>query len=179
MNSVAIDKEIELINDIIDSAIYHGGDPGGAYYSDWYSLETTIGEWLYAKGIETSFTACQNAIRPIKEININDYYKVDNIWYCFIEDYKVERIRKEGLASGRKGVHVQIAQANVSNVRKKDYSRGKTYYYAVIDVKKAFESGKSKFYCCKYEEYMVRGVSFFVDYVAAEYLKIETVVYEY
>lgn len=29
MNSITIDEEIELINDIIHSAIYHGGDSGG------------------------------------------------------------------------------------------------------------------------------------------------------
>ena len=37
MNSIAIDEEIELINDIIDSAIYHGSDSGGVYNSDWHS----------------------------------------------------------------------------------------------------------------------------------------------
>ena len=178
MNSIAVDQEIELINDIIDSAIYHGGDSGGAYNSDWRSLETSIGEWLYAKGIETSFAACQNAIRPVIEININDYSKADKIWYCFIEDYQVDDILKEGLVSYRKGVHIQIDQANESNVWRRDRRKGKAYKYAVIDVKKAFKSGKSIFYCCKYEEYTVHGASFFVDYVAPEYLKVETVIYE-
>lgn len=181
MNSIAIDEEIELINDIIDSAIYHGGDSGGAYNSDGHSLESSIGEWLYAKGIDTSFAACENAIRPIEEININDYCKADKIWYCFIEDYQVDEICKEGLVSYRKGVHIQISQGKKSDVcgRHSGYHReGEAYKYAVIDVANAFGSGKSKFYCCKFEGYWKRGESFFVDYVAPECFKIETAIYK-
>ena len=177
MNSITIDEEIELINDIIDSAIYHGGDSGGAYNSDWHSLETSIGEWLYAKGVETSFAACKNAIRPIEEISINDYYKAEKIWYCLIKDYQLNEICKEGLVSDRKGVHIQIFQANESNVWSGVRREGEAYKYVVIDVNRAFKSGKSKFYRCKYEDYTARGESFFVDYVAPDCLRIETVVY--
>lgn len=49
MKSLSIEDEIELMNDIIDSAISHGGDSGVAYNSDWYLLEESIGEWLFAK----------------------------------------------------------------------------------------------------------------------------------
>lgn len=42
--NLTIEAEIALINEIITSAIYHGGDPGGAYYSDWSGLESAIGE---------------------------------------------------------------------------------------------------------------------------------------
>lgn len=178
MNSITIDEEIELINDIIDSAIYHGGDSGGAYNSDWYSLETSIGEWLYAKGVETSFAACKNAIRPIEEININDYYKAEKIWYCLIKDYQVNEICKEGLVCARKGVHIQIFQTNESDVWSRVRREGEAYKYVVIDANRAFISGESKFYRCKYEEYAARGESFFVDYVAPDCLRIETVVYE-
>ena len=89
-NTAKID--LEYINDIIDSAISHGGDSGGAYCSDWGSLEESIGEWLHAKGIETFFTACEDAIRPIKEIDILDYREDTKIWYCIVSEYRLDEI---------------------------------------------------------------------------------------
>ena len=43
---ISIQKEIDLVNEIIRTAINHGGDQGGAYYTNWDCLQTAIGEWL-------------------------------------------------------------------------------------------------------------------------------------
>lgn len=50
-------KEIDLINNIIRQAVYHGGDAGGAYFSNETKLIKAISQWLSYKGIyrETFF----------------------------------------------------------------------------------------------------------------------------
>lgn len=41
-----IDKEIELINEIILQAVSHGGDSGGAYCTNAEFLNESIIDWL-------------------------------------------------------------------------------------------------------------------------------------
>ena len=53
---ISIQKEIDLVNEIIRTAINHGGDQGGAYYTNWDCLQTAIGEWLYARGLADAYT---------------------------------------------------------------------------------------------------------------------------
>lgn len=65
--AMSIDEEIELINEIITSAIDHGGDLGGAYCSDWYGLESAIGEWLNARGLVNLYTPYNDKIASISK----------------------------------------------------------------------------------------------------------------
>lgn len=49
-----IRKEIELMNDIVSSAIFWGGDSGGAYYccqSDKRCLIEALNEWISLRGL--------------------------------------------------------------------------------------------------------------------------------
>lgn len=56
MSETDIDKELELINDIIHMAIFHGGDGGGAYFSDAESLNESIQEWLVFRELDKEYT---------------------------------------------------------------------------------------------------------------------------
>lgn len=54
-----IDDEIEIINYIVDCAVDHGGDQGGAYLSCGESLCEAIQEWLAFKNLCDEYTvAC-------------------------------------------------------------------------------------------------------------------------
>jgi len=41
-----IEYEIELINNIIKESVIHGGDAGGAYFSNTKKVYSVIQEWL-------------------------------------------------------------------------------------------------------------------------------------
>ena len=145
---ISIIEEIELINDIIDSAISHGGDAGGAYCSDWNSLEEAIGEWLFAKEIDDKYVACSDAIRPIKEIDILDYYADTKKWYCVVPDYK-------------KGVKLEIYRDRYGTNRR-IRSGLRHSCFIEIDIRAAVAAGKSRPYLCEEKKC---GQHFFVDYI--------------
>ena len=160
---LSIEEEIEYINDIIDSAISHGGDSGGAYCSDWGSLEESIGEWLHAKGIETFFTACEDAIRPIKEIDILDYCEDTKIWYCVVSEYRLDEITAKGLTVPEysKGVKLEVYRSKYgANDRIRSGFRHSCF--VEIDIRAAVAAGKSRFYFCDEKKC---GQHFFVDYI--------------
>lgn len=50
-----IEKEIKLINSIIHEAIYHGGDMGGAYFSNARDLNEVVIDWLKLRGIDDKY----------------------------------------------------------------------------------------------------------------------------
>ena len=56
MSETDIDKELELINDIIHMAIFHGGDSSGAYFSDAEALNESIQDWLVFRGLDKEYT---------------------------------------------------------------------------------------------------------------------------
>ena len=113
--AMSIQEEIELINDIIISAIYHGGDLGGAYYSDWLGLESAIGEWLNARGLSDLYTPYNDKIVSISKVSLCNLSSDEDIWYLRIPalDSKGKRIgafqkwqeiQREGLQNLRPGV---------------------------------------------------------------------------
>ena len=57
-------KEIELINLIIRESVAHGGDAGGAYFSNTTSLLKKIDEYLKYKGIEDQYEVTTTIIDP-------------------------------------------------------------------------------------------------------------------
>lgn len=50
-----IEKEIQLINEIVCQAIIHGGDAGGSYSSNTGGLVKTLNNWIKAKGKENLY----------------------------------------------------------------------------------------------------------------------------
>ena len=65
----SLDEEIGLINEIISAAIYHGGDCGGPYFSDFGSLDTAVNNWLEKHEInDTYFFSPYEEIPSIKKI---------------------------------------------------------------------------------------------------------------
>ena len=50
-----IEDEIEIINEIINCAVDHGGDNGGAYFSCGESLCEAIEEWLVYRNIHEEY----------------------------------------------------------------------------------------------------------------------------
>lgn len=50
-----LQKEIDLINDIVLNAVVHGADCGGAYNQNEDGLRHSLNEWLKAKGIQDDY----------------------------------------------------------------------------------------------------------------------------
>lgn len=57
-------KEIELINLLIRESVAHGGDAGGAYFSNTNSLLNTIENYLEYKGIKDQYEVITTLIDP-------------------------------------------------------------------------------------------------------------------
>ena len=169
MKSLSIEKEIELINYIIEMAVEHGGDFGGSYCSNWYSLEESIGEWLYAKGLDDSYAACKEPcndyIVPIKKINIKDYLNDDTIWFCYVSSYQLDEIKADGLTDTRKGVHKEIFRSKGLPTHL-DWNY-RNMYVGIIDIQAALTEGKSSFFLAETRWGSNTYESFFVDYIPA------------
>lgn len=50
-----MEEEIRIINNIIEQAIYHGGDIGGPYYCNKNDLMIAIFELIKYKGLENQY----------------------------------------------------------------------------------------------------------------------------
>lgn len=159
---ISIIEEIELINDIIDAAISHGGDAGGAYCSDWNSLEESIGEGVFAKGIDDKYAACSDAIRPIEEVDILDYCEDTKRWYCVVSEYSLDEICVNGLIvpDYKKGVKLEIYRDRYGTNSRIRSGFGHMCFVE-IDVCAAVRAGKSMFYLCEKKS----NKYFFVDYI--------------
>lgn len=54
-NELTIEKEIELVNEMIANAIIHGADLGGSYDQNEKELTRAINNWIVAKGLENEY----------------------------------------------------------------------------------------------------------------------------
>ncbi len=54
-----IEKEIQLVNEIIANAIIHGADLGGTYDQNEKELTKAINNWIKAKGLENEYHVAQ------------------------------------------------------------------------------------------------------------------------
>lgn len=52
MKNLDLEKEIELINSIVEEAIDYGGDRGGAYFTNKYTLKLDLEEWIAADDLQ-------------------------------------------------------------------------------------------------------------------------------
>ena len=85
--ALTVNEEIELINDIISAAINHGGDMGGAYFSDWFGLETAIGTWIKARGLEGQYAPNSDSyLSKIQRITMSDIDRNESRYYIAFND---------------------------------------------------------------------------------------------
>ncbi|MCR5543350.1 MAG: hypothetical protein K6F55_04300 [Eubacterium sp.] len=68
-----MEKEIQLINDIIAMAIIHGGDLGGPYEINTEGLVSSINRWLEEKDLKDDF----HVISKLYEYTLNHSYYTD------------------------------------------------------------------------------------------------------
>lgn len=103
---ISIQKEIDLVNEIIRTAINHGGDQGGAYYTNWDCLQTAIGEWLYARGLADAYTPSNDVagIVSIKKVSFSNQASDGSIWSLVIPAVDINGKKKALLRNGKKSV---------------------------------------------------------------------------
>jgi uncharacterized protein YfaT (DUF1175 family) len=58
-----IEKEIKLVNRIIEEAIWHGADCGGSYSQNEEGLRKSISEWLKYKGLNHKYTVKEKSCK--------------------------------------------------------------------------------------------------------------------
>lgn len=63
-----IEKEIELINEIVGQAAIYGGDAGGPYCSNIDNLTRALKNWLLVKGIEDQYKVEIKRYRDVPEM---------------------------------------------------------------------------------------------------------------
>lgn len=174
--SIMIEEEIELINDIITSAIYHGGDPGGAYFSDWYGLESAIGEWLNARELTDLYTPYNDEIVSISKVSLCNLSNDEDIWYLRIPAFdlkgkrigasqKWQEIQREGLQAQRPGVKFQLFCGRKEKLPFR-FPQEEEECVVAIDIAGAESDGICEFYQGKEDG------SIFVDSIPAKYLSL-------
>lgn len=72
-----MEREIELINEIIANAIIHGGDSGGPYESNLESLVIAINNWLCEKGLKDKYHVIQTCYDRQKTDRMREGNKQD------------------------------------------------------------------------------------------------------
>ena len=55
-------QEIQLMNKIIEQAVIHGGDDGGAYFCNPNGIEKAIKNWLKFKGLDKEYIVIMTEI---------------------------------------------------------------------------------------------------------------------
>lgn len=143
-----IEKEIALMIDIIDSAITHGGDDGGAYYSDWFGLETAIGAWIKGRGLENQYAPnIDSYISKIQRFSLSDIASSESRYYIVFSDDDFERFKEYGTATSRPGVPFQLVQYNSNQSLTPSFSRPQDKYgFYEIDYRRAEDDKICVFY---------------------------------
>ena len=174
--NLTIEAEIALINEIITSAIYHGGDPGGAYYSDWSGLESAIGEQLKARGLTYLYTPYDDKIASISKVFVSDLSSDEDVWYLRVPALdakgkrisaaqKCEEIQREGLQTHRPGVKFQLGCDKKANLPF-NFQQEDEECVVVIDIVGAELNDE----CVFYQEKEDGGI--FVDDIPSRYLSL-------
>ena len=168
---IPIEKEISLMVDIIDSAIMHGGDPGGAYYSDWFSLETAIGAWIKERGLESQYAPNEDSyFSKIQRLSMSDVVPSESRYYIVFCDNEFERYKEQGVATSRPDVPFRLVQYDTSQSLKPFFScQEYKYGFYEIDYRRV-ESDEA---CAFYQD--CEDGTILVSNVPVSYLKkIET-----
>lgn len=166
-----IEKEISLMIDVIDSAVMHGGDAGGAYYSDWFSLETAIGAWIKGKGLEGQYAPNEDSyFSKMQRVSMRDIASSKSRYYIVLCDDEVGRFQECGIVTSRPGVPLQLIENNKSESLMPSFSCPKEKYgFYEIDYRRAEDDKACAFYK-NYENGAILVYSVPVDYLK----KIET-----
>lgn len=48
-------EEVICVNELVDAAVNHGGDIGGAYYSDLEEVQRALENWINVRGLSSKF----------------------------------------------------------------------------------------------------------------------------
>lgn len=71
MDNVELEIYCDYFNDIIQQAVIHGGDGGGAYYSNYEELEKSILTFVYWLGLKDKVVLYKKDNTPILLIKEN------------------------------------------------------------------------------------------------------------
>lgn len=147
-NNLPIDKEIALMIDVIDAAVMHGGDDGGAYYSDWFSLETAIGAWIKERGLESQYAPNKDSyLSPIHRISMSDIDSSEASYYILFYDDEIERFQEQGIATSRPGVPFRLVQYNTKQPLEPSFScPNDKYGFYEVDYRRAEDDKACTFY---------------------------------
>lgn len=170
--ALTVNEEIELINDIISAAISHGGDMGGAYFSDWFSLETAIGVWIKARGLECQYAPNSNSyLSKIQRITMSDIDQSESRYYIAFYDDEVKQFQERGIAVSRPGVPFKLSRYDTNQALVPSFSSPKEKYgYYEVDYRRAEEDKMCVFFQdCEDGSILVSDVP--IDYLK----KIDTV----
>lgn len=148
---ISVEKEIELLDGVINAAINHGGDLGGAYLSDWPGLEAALGTWIVGKGLEKAFIPSDNGehyVAPIKPYSMSTQLNEDARCVIAFDTFEVEQLENTGMAVPTPGIPFQV------NITEEDsWGRCQTFstkrerrYFYEIDYRKAESEGACVFY---------------------------------
>lgn len=179
--NLPIEKEIELINEIISTAIDHGGDLGGAYYSDWPSLESAIGKWLDARMLSNLYTPYNNKIVPISKASIRNYSRGKDIWYLRVPaidskgkrvsiDQKWQEIQNAGLSTQQQGVKLELEHRSKEEFQELliRFQQFNDDFIVIVDIIQAEFDGECELYQAK------ENSTYFVDSIPTKYLYLAT-----
>ncbi len=75
-----MEKEIELLNEIIANAVIHGGDWGGTYDSNIESLVLAINNWLREKGVRDKYHVIERSYVHTLTYNLQNGETVIKEW---------------------------------------------------------------------------------------------------
>lgn len=68
-----LQTEIDLVNQIIAEAVWHGADAGGAYCQNGSELKNAIEKWLDYKGINDKYIVCAEEYNPVTKQHYHLY----------------------------------------------------------------------------------------------------------
>ena len=108
---ISVEKEIELLDEVINAAINHGGDLGGAYFSDWPGLEAALGTWIVGKGLEKAFIPSDNGehyIAPIKPYSMSSQLNEGARCIIAFDTFEVEQLENTGMAVPTPGIPFRV-----------------------------------------------------------------------
>lgn len=148
---ISVEKEIELLHEVINAAINHGGDLGGAYFSDWPGLEAALGTWIVGKGLEKAFIPSNNGehyIAPIKPYSMSSQLNEGARCIIAFDTFEVEQLENTGMVVSTSGIPFRVnmmGEDSLGRCQTFSTERERRYFYE-IDYRKAESEGACVFY---------------------------------
>lgn len=142
------------MDEVINAAINHGGDLGGAYFSDWHGLEAALGTWIVGKGLEKAFIPSDNGehyVAPIKPYSMSTQLNEDARCVIAFDIVDVEQLENTGMAVSTPGIPFRVSimeEDSLGRCQMFSTKRERRYFYE-IDYQRAESEGACVFhYSC-------------------------------